>query len=206
MFQARRKLSGQVPFAAFSTAEDVFKSDTDSLGVSTKQKLASWAELIAKRLEGGIPASMLEKRFQVQHDVIFEKKASMAEYEFFSVGDIIGLVFSTTMPFSWGSVHLNAAGEVDKPVIDPNFLSVDLDMQAAKEVGKIARKLWATKPLSDFVGDLIAPGGEVLPENATDEQWTQFLTSSCEYNFGDHVYFPDVQRTNSKKVLPHPTP
>lgn len=180
MFQAKRILTGQVPFAAFSTARDIFGAETDSLDTSTKEKLASWSELIAKRLEGGISASALEKRFQVQHDVIFDKKASMAEYEFFSLGDITGIVFSTTMPFSWGSVHLNAAGEIEKPVIDPNFLSVDFDLQAAKEVGKIARKLWSTEPLSDFVGPLLVPGDLVLPENATDEQWAQFLTSACE--------------------------
>lgn len=208
MFQAKRILTGQVPFAAFSTARDIFGAETDSLGTSTKEKLASWSELIAKRLEGGVSASALKKRFQVQHDVIFEKKASMAEYEFFSLGDITGIVFSTTMPFSWGSVHLNAAGEIEKPVIDPNFLSVDFDLQAAKEVGKIARKLWSTDPLSDFVGPLLVPGDLVLPENATDEQWAQFLTSACEYDPGDglQMCFPDVQRANTKKALPQPMP
>lgn len=205
MFQAKRKLTGQVPFAAFSTARDIFGAKTDSLDASTKEKLASWSELIAKRLEGGVSVSALKKRFQVQHDVIFDKEASMAEYEFFSLGDITGIVFSTTMPFSWGSVHLNAAGEIEKPVIDPNFLSVDFDLHAAKEVGRIARKLWSTKPLTDFVGDLVAPGDAVLPENATDEQWAQFLTSACEYNLGDglQICFPAVQRANTKKALPH---
>lgn len=203
MFQAERKLTGQVPFAAFNTARDIFGAQTDSLDVSTKEKLASWSELIAKRLEGGVSASALQKRFQVQHDVIFEKGASIAEYEFFALGDITGMVFSTTLPFSWGSVHLNAAGEVEKPVIDPNFLSVDFDLLAAKEVGKIARKLWSTEPLSGFVGDLISPGAETLPANATDEQWAQFLTSACEYN-GLQICFPDVQRANTKQVLPRP--
>uniref|UniRef100_A0A8H7K9D8 Transcription factor domain-containing protein n=1 Tax=Bionectria ochroleuca TaxID=29856 RepID=A0A8H7K9D8_BIOOC len=36
----------------------------------------------------------------------------------------------------------------------------------------------STKPLSDLVGDLIVPGDAVLPENATDSQWAEFLTSS----------------------------
>lgn len=210
MFQAKRKLTGQVPFAAFSTARDIFGAETDSLDASTQEKLASWSEQIATRLEGGVSASALEKRFQVQHDVIFDKKASIAEYEFFSLAsqDITGMVFSTTLPFSWGSVHLDAAGEIEKPVIDPNFLSVDFDLQTAKEVGRITRKLWSTEPLSDFVGDLIAPGEAVLPKNATDEQWAQFLTSTCEYNLGDSLQmcFPDVQRANTKKALPHPIP
>lgn len=184
MFQANHRLTGQVPFAAFATARDIFGAKKDSLGASTKEQLASWSERISRRLEGGVSITALEKRFQFQHDGIFDKETSMAEFEFFSFGNITGLVFSTTMPFSWGSVHLNAAGEIDKPVIDPNFLSVDFDLHVAKEVGRIARKLWSTKPLSDFVGDLVSPGEEVLPTNATDEQWARFLTSACEYNLG----------------------
>lgn len=182
MFQAKRNLTGQIPFAAFATARDIFGAKTDSLNASTKEQLASWSELISKRLEGGVSVSALEKRFQVQHDGIFDKEASIAEFEFFSLGDMTGIVFSTMMPFSWGSVHLNAAGEIEKPVIDPGFLSVDFDLHVAKEVGRIARQLWSTKPLSDFVGDLVSPGKEVLPKNATDEQWAHFLTSACEYN------------------------
>lgn len=182
MFQAKRNLTGQIPFAAFATARDIFGAKTDSLDASTKDQLASWSELISKRLEGGVSVSALEKRFQVQHDGIFDKEASMAEFEFFSLGDMTGIVFSTTMPFSWGSVHLNTAGEIEKPVIDPDFLYIDFDLHVAKEVGRIARKLWSTEPLSDFVGDLVSPGEEVLPKNATDEQWAQFLTSACEYN------------------------
>lgn len=141
MFQAKRNLTGQAPFAAFATARDILGAKTKSLDASTKEQLASWSELVSKRLQGGVSAIALEKRFQVQHDGIFNKEASMAEFEFFSLGDITSIVFSTTMPFSWGSFHLNAAGEIQKPVIDPGFLSVYFDLHVAKEVGRIAQKL-----------------------------------------------------------------
>lgn len=125
-------------------------------------------------------ADALEKRFRVQHDVIFDKQASMTEFEFFSLGDVTGIVFSPTLPFSWGSVHLDGTGQTDSPAIDHNFLSIDFDMQTALKVGRIARKMWSTKPLSELAGNLTVPGDTVLPENATDAEWTEFLTSSCE--------------------------
>ncbi|VUC32404.1 unnamed protein product [Clonostachys rosea] len=179
MFQANPGLVGHVPFAAFATAEDVFKSATDTVEAATREKLASWSEMIAKRLNGGVSAGALKQRFEIQHNVIFGQKSSVVEFEFFSVGNVIGIVFSPTLPFSWGSAHINAAGEISNPEVDPNFLSIDYDKQVALEVGRIARKIWSTKPLSDLAGDLIVPGDAVLPENATDAQWAEFLTSSC---------------------------
>ncbi|KAI1386571.1 GMC oxidoreductase [Hypoxylon trugodes] len=179
MFQASTKLTGHVPFAAFATAQDIFGADTDAVAAATKEKIASWSEAIAKRLNGGVSANALEKRFRVQHDVIFDKQASMTEFEFFSLGNVTGIVFSPTLPFSWGSVHLDGTGQTDSPAIDPNFLSIDFDTQTALKVGRIARRMWSTKPLSELAGDLTVPGDTVLPENATDAEWTEFLTSSC---------------------------
>lgn len=185
MFQATPGLVGQVPFAAFATAQDVFKAATDTVDAATKENLASWSEMIAKRLNGGVSAEALKQRFEIQHDVIFGRKSSVVEFEFFSVGSVIGIVFSPTLPFSWGSAHLNASGEIDNPAVDPNFLSIDYDRQVALEVGRLARKIWSTKPLSDLVGDLIVPGDAVLPVNATDAQWAEFLTNSCKWKAHD---------------------
>jgi choline dehydrogenase len=111
--------------------------------------------------------------------VIFNQMASVTEFEFFSVSNITGMVFSPTLPFSWGSIHLDATGAVNNPAIDPNFLGIDFDLQTAIAAGRFARKLWATKPLNDFVGAPLVPGYAQLPENATDEQWATYLVASC---------------------------
>lgn len=204
MFQAKTELKGQFPFAAFATAQDLFEAETGYIKESTQKSLHDWSKAIAQRLNGGVSAEALEKRFQVQHSVIFDEEASMAEFEFFSLGNVIGMVFSTTLPFSWGSVHLNAAGEIDKPVIDPNFLAINFDRQSAQKAGRIARKLWSTKPLSEFTGDFITPGEAALPKNATDAQWAEFLTSACKWKVF-HIYvnsFKDrrANRTNCQGV------
>jgi choline dehydrogenase len=179
MFQAKEEITGQVPFAAFASAQDIFGANTNTIAASTKDELALWSDIISKRLNGGISASALLERFKVQHDVFYDEKATIAEFEFFSLGSIVGMVFQPTLPFSWGSVHLNAAGETQNPVVDPNFLSIDFDKKVAREVGRMARSMWSTPPLSDTVSSLIMPGDAVLPVNATDEQWDKFLINTC---------------------------
>lgn len=179
MYRASTNVAGHIPFAAFATAQDIFGADTDPVAAATKAKLASWSEAIAERLGGSVPPSALERRFQVQHDVMFGKNASVAEFEFFSLGDIVGIVFSPTLPFSWGSVHLDGSGHIDKPAIDPNFLSIDFDLQTALKVGRIARNMWSTQPLSELAGEFLVPGDTVLPANATDAEWREFLNSTC---------------------------
>jgi choline dehydrogenase len=188
MFQAKTELKGQVPFAAFATARDLFGAETEIIEETTKKSLEDWSKAIAQRLNGGVSAEALERRFQVQHSVVFDEEASMAELEFFSLGNIISMVFSTTLPFSWGSVHLNAAGEIDKPVIDPNFLAIDFDRKAAQRTGRIARELWSTKPLTDLVGEFVTPGEAALPKDATVAQWAEFLISACKWKSSDNLY------------------
>ncbi|KAI0971691.1 GMC oxidoreductase [Xylaria arbuscula] len=179
MFQSSANLSGHVPFAAFATAEDIFGAETSSIAASTSNQLASWAEAVSKRLGGDLSVEALKTRFQVQHDVIFKENASVAEFEFFSLGTMVGSVFSPTLPFSWGSVHLDSSGDVNNPVIDSNFLSLDLDIQTAMGAGRLSRELWSTQSLDKFTATFLVPGDSVLPPNATDTQWTKYLTSSC---------------------------
>ncbi|KAI3317922.1 GMC oxidoreductase [Xylariaceae sp. AK1471] len=179
MFQASNNITGHVPFAAFATAQDLFGSDTGSLAAATREKLVSWSKAVSQRLNGDVSPEALETRFRVQHDVIFTKNASVTEFEFFAFGSIVGIVFSPTLPFSWGSVHLDSPGAINNPAIDANFLSIDFDMQTAMSAGRLARKIWSTEPLSPLKRAFLVPGDSVLPENATDKEWTEYLTSSC---------------------------
>ncbi|KAI1172620.1 GMC oxidoreductase [Nemania sp. FL0916] len=178
VFQRAKNISGHIPFAAYATAQDLFGANTDSIATATKKNLTSWSKAVSQRLGGGVSPEALEKRFQVQHNVIFKDHASVTELEFFSFDDYIGMTFSPTLPFSWGSVHLNSLGEINNPAIDPNSLSIDFDTQTAISAGRLARALWSTAPLRDYAGPFLIPGDAALPLNATDAQWTAYLTSS----------------------------
>ncbi|KAI0546091.1 GMC oxidoreductase [Xylaria curta] len=179
LFQASTNISGHIPFAAFANAQDLFGTEIGSIAAATSRNLASWSQAVSQRLDGDLSPKALEARFRVQHDMIFNKNVSVTEFEFFSVGSIVGIVFSPTLPFSWGSIHLDSPEAVNNPAIDPNFLSIDFDVQTAIGAGRLARRIWSTKPLSNFTSAFLVPGDAALPKNATDAEWTDVLKSSC---------------------------
>ncbi|KAH9904953.1 hypothetical protein F4778DRAFT_780118 [Xylariomycetidae sp. FL2044] len=78
---------------------------------------------------------------------------------------------------AWEQIGNPGCKNAQSPAIHPNFLSIDLDKETAVKVGRIAREMWSTEPSRQFAGTLIVPGDAALPVNATDGQWTEFLTS-----------------------------
>lgn len=176
IYQASTNITGHIPFSVFATAQDIFGDDTNYIAASTRGNLSLWSRMLSQRLNGDLSPNILEKRLKIHHDMIFNKKASMVELAFFAFSDLIGITFALNLPFSWGSVHLDSPGAINNPAIDPNFLSIDFDTQTAIRSGRLARKIWNIKPLRDFAGTFLVPGDAVLPENATDAEWTEFLT------------------------------
>jgi choline dehydrogenase len=154
--------------------------------------LSSWSQEVSSRLNGAVSPEALEKRFRVQHDVMFSANATVAEIEFISVGALAGSVFWPTLPFSWGSVHLSAPGAINNPAIDVNFLAVDFDLQMAIGVGRLARQVWSTQPLSDIALSPISPGDSELPANATDSQWADYMIGSGKQNTNSNFLLGDA--------------
>ncbi|KAF2678706.1 GMC oxidoreductase [Lentithecium fluviatile CBS 122367] len=167
---------GRIPYATLPTAQDVFGNKTASLAASTSAKLAEWAKALSDLSDGAISPSAIEKRFRIQHDLIFKKNVTVGELFPTNTGTGILAQFWTSMPFSWGSVHLGSKDKFNEPSITPNLFSAtdfDLDMLAA--VGRLSQKSFATPPLSDLIADNVSPGYSKLPLNASDDQWGTFL-------------------------------
>ena len=55
-------------------------------------------------------------------------------------------------------VRIQSSNPLDLPLIDPNFLSHDDDMNVMLNAVKLARKVIQTKPLSDIVLEETVPG------------------------------------------------
>lgn len=168
-------LTGRFPFATMPTAHDVFGNQTSAIAASTRAKLADWAKAASAANGGAISPKAFQKRFQVQHDLIFKKNVTIAELFPTNSGTSVLAQFWTTMAFSWGSVHLGAPDKIDEPVIDPKILFFDFDSQMLAGVGRLNQKAYTTAPLTDLVGTNISPGEDTLPLNATDDQWASFI-------------------------------
>ncbi|KAH6654209.1 hypothetical protein BKA67DRAFT_564427 [Truncatella angustata] len=83
------------------------------------------------------------------------------------------MIASIQHPFSRGSVHLNTSHPSGKPILNPNYLSNEYDLQAVKEAAKFLRKVATTPPLSYTWVDEYEPGFEI----STDAQWTEYAKS-----------------------------
>jgi choline dehydrogenase-like flavoprotein len=93
---------------------------------------------------------------------------------------LYGQGFSTLVgglmhPLGRGSIHINASQPYGNPVIDPRYLSNEYDVAALVEIVKFYRRIARTPPLSDAFVTEYEPGYQVVPLNATDDVWRQYV-------------------------------
>ncbi|KAK4062855.1 CAZyme family AA3 [Trichoderma harzianum] len=84
---------------------------------------------------------------------------------------LIGVVMH---PLSRGNIHITSADVDTKPLIDPQYLSNEYDVQAAIEAIKYCRKIANSSPLSSAWVSEFEPGMAVQ----TDEDWRQYVLNT----------------------------
>ncbi|KAI1777773.1 putative GMC oxidoreductase [Hypoxylon cercidicola] len=174
--------TGTAPYATFATAQDMFGDQTAAMAAATAAKLSEWAGKVSEANNGAINTNTLEKIFRLQHDLIFKKNVTIAETLSSVSGNILVSAFWLLLPFSRGSVHLKSAEAIDDPAIDPEYLIIDFDLAVQTGLGRLSQELWYTSPISDLVVSNVLPGESILPRNATDAQWTAFISSTLAPN------------------------
>jgi choline dehydrogenase-like flavoprotein len=85
------------------------------------------------------------------------------------------LLAAVMHPLSRGTVHINASNPLGKPIIDPNYLSNDYDLQAAIAAIKKCRQIALTPPLRDVWDSEYEPG---LDNVNTDAEWKDFILNT----------------------------
>jgi len=84
------------------------------------------------------------------------------------------------MPFSRGNVHIKSADPHEYPEINPNFFLVDFDLDVQVAITKWTRRFYKTEPMKSLVLTELSPGFRVVPQNATDEQWAEYIKTAGE--------------------------
>ncbi|KJZ77222.1 hypothetical protein HIM_03543 [Hirsutella minnesotensis 3608] len=177
MFKAKNKFLGSSPYAAFATARDLFGPKVSEVAAQTKRSLGQWARHMAQSRGGGAETvTALERIFRIQHALIFDKHVTLAEILTTAYGEVIGSAAWNLLPFSRGSVHIQAGTDgyvSDMPAIDPQFMAVDFDLAAQVAAGRLAARLWKSAPVRDLVGGNLQPpnGSEMPTPDATEGQW-----------------------------------
>ncbi|KAJ1598620.1 hypothetical protein NDA14_005282 [Ustilago hordei] len=88
-----------------------------------------------------------------------------------STGSSITVEAALQAPFSRGWVEISSDNAFDKPIINPNYLQHQSDVELMRSGFQLARKIGQTAPLSSLVKAEAAPGAEV----DSDEEWDNML-------------------------------
>ncbi len=128
----------------------------------------------------------------------------------------ISILPGVVQPLSRGWIRLASKNPLDKPLVNPNYLAVDADMERLMQGMKIARQIFSTRAFSSWVKQEVAPG----PELQTDDQLRHFLrdhadsyhhqVGSCKMGSDDlavvdpqlRVYGVDGLRVADASVIP----
>ncbi|KAI1752442.1 GMC oxidoreductase [Xylaria castorea] len=182
IYGSTQNMSGSAPYATFPTAQDMFGDETSAMKASTSAQIPDWAKKVAAASNGAVKVANVEKLLRTQHDLIFNKNVTIGETLTTASGGLLVSAMWLLLPFSWGSVHLTSVDAINAPAIDPRYFLIDFDLDVQIGLGRLSRKLWQTKPISNLVGSSILPTDDVLPRNATDEQWTSFISDTVSPN------------------------
>ncbi|KAL2202598.1 glucose oxidase [Sarocladium strictum] len=170
---------GYAPYVALVSASQVWgEEEAQAIGEETRPLLADWAATVASESKGALNATALEKQFEIQHDLIFKHGVTIGEVFCSGIDENLLGVFWALLPFGRGSIHLQSIDGINDPGIDPRFHLVDFDVKMQEHVGRLASKLFATAPLSDWVGEALAH----VDHDAPEEEWRQYMKQSLESN------------------------
>ena len=88
------------------------------------------------------------------------------------------LIAAVMHPLSRGTVHVQSSNVNINPVINPNYLSNEHDIQAAIAAVKHTRKIANTAPMSDIWVAEYEPGLAAVPATNNDAQWRDFVLNT----------------------------
>ncbi|TQS33936.1 hypothetical protein Golomagni_05704, partial [Golovinomyces magnicellulatus] len=184
IYESTKKFDGYTPYGTFANARDLFAENFTAVAATTRKQLSQWATTLASASDGRLSESALTKVFEIQHDLIFKQNVTFSELLTLASGNNLVSAVWPLLPFSRGSVHLgsNSDTAVNSPVIDPNFLAIDFDLDVNVATGKLAHKFWETSPVKEFVKSQVAPSADAIPPNASNEQWQQYIKQAFSSN------------------------
>lgn len=172
---------------------DVFGNETSSIAASLRSNLQKYAHQTASANGHIMKAEDLLPLFELQYDLIFNKKTPIAEILFRpgETGASISSEFWSLLPFARGNVHIGSKDPRAKPVINPNYFMFDWDLQAHVGVVKFIRKAMQTAPLRSLVEKESTPGFERVSKDADMEEWKEWVfDGNCMSSF--LFYSPNI--------------
>ncbi|KAJ6779884.1 hypothetical protein PWT90_09380 [Aphanocladium album] len=173
---------GYTPYSTFLTAQDLFGNEMGPTSASVKKQIPNWAKQVVDRSRGALDVAAIEKLMDIQHDVIFNKNATIVEIvQAAQDGALSGAAWNL-LPFSRGSIHISSGRGINSYALDPQFLAVDYDLTTTIEIGKAVRGFYNTSQIRPHVAGYLDPTTDQLPENPSEDDWRKFVPNAVSPN------------------------
>ncbi|KAK7060181.1 hypothetical protein VNI00_000946 [Paramarasmius palmivorus] len=130
--------------------------------------------------------------YDVTTDKFFSSEVGQIELLLSITGGGIMIQAAIQHPLSQGHIYITSPSMFDKPVIDPGYLTHDVDVTIMREGLKMARRLGQAAPISGFLGKETSPGDGVN----SDDEWNTWLRGAVgtEYHpTGSCAMLPKAQ-------------
>ena len=88
----------------------------------------------------------------------------------------VSILPGVVRPTSRGWIRLASGNPLDKPLVNPNYLATEADLQRLVDAVKLARTIFATKAFSAWAAAELLPG----PAVATDDQVREFVRQRAD--------------------------
>ncbi|KAK8209253.1 putative glucose oxidase [Phyllosticta capitalensis] len=180
---ATKSFDGTSVFVAYPNVEDILKNQTAAVALDVKKKLAKYSRETSKNsVDNVISTELVSSAFDVQYDLIFKHKVPLAEVLVTPSDTSFTVEFWSLLPFSRGNIHITSANS-SSAKINPNYFQLDWDATEQVGTAKLIREFFQTAPLNQYFAGETSPGYDVIPKNATDSQWADWIKSGYRSNF-----------------------
>jgi len=88
----------------------------------------------------------------------------------------ISILPGVVRPMSRGWIRLASSNPLDRPLVNPNYLGAESDLERLVQGVKIARDIFATDAFSGWIKDELMPG----PEVRSDDQLRAFVRQNAD--------------------------
>ena len=170
-------------YHTYVDVEDIYGDKTDDVEAETRRNIGKWAQdIVDSSPAKEMNSKAVRKVLETQHDLLFKKRAAVAEIQTIVLEGLLLSQFWILQPFSKGSVHLESTSieDINKPLITPRYYSAEFDLESTVQVGKFIQRFLNATAISGNVGARLSPTYEVLPTNAADAQWATYLKGACK--------------------------
>lgn len=185
-YDGRESWVGSPTFAVLPSVDHIYGDNVSSIASFVNSSLADYAKAVSNFSNGAVLEANVQAAFQLQYDLVFKDRVPYAEIVFIPIAHSFMSEYWPLLPFSRGSVHMASSDPSHPPSINPNYFMFEQDLNSQADVARYIRKIFSASPLRSLVGDELAPGLDILPEDAPESKYTSWVKSTCKDFFAPH--------------------